>query len=122
VEKVGNKVRIIFKIDQQEKQERICDILNAIKNGLKAQSSNEENTIIPLFLVAAYVKVPIPVFHPYIELLPSSNKVYYVIGLGDGIKNSWVVDKFFIMETERIKLPNKEILKEKFFNNKWIED
>ena len=104
----NNAYKIIFEISQQEKQKRICDILNAIKNGLKAQSSNEENTIIPLFLVAAYVKIPIPVFHPYIELLPSSNKVCYVIGLGDGIKNSWIIDKVFVMESEKIKIANRE--------------
>lgn len=108
IESLKNFHKIIFKISQQEKQKRICDILNAIKNGLKAQSSNEENTIIPLFLVAAYVKVPIPVFHPYIELLPSSNKVCYVIGLGDGIKNSWIIDKVFVMESEKIKIANRE--------------
>ncbi|MEM5820915.1 MAG: type I-B CRISPR-associated protein Cas7/Cst2/DevR [Candidatus Aenigmatarchaeota archaeon] len=119
VEKVGNKVKVIFEIDSKAKKERIENILECIKDGLKAQSSNEENTIIPLFLVAAYVKVPVPVFHPYIDLRLCEDK-YEVIGIIDGVKNSWV-EKFFIMDTERIKLPNKEILKEKF-NNKWIED
>lgn len=111
--------KIAFNIPNVEKQKRICDILNAIKNGLHAQSSNEANTIIPLFLVAAYVKVPVPVFHPYIDIRHCEDR-YEVIGIKDGLKNSWV-EKFFIMDTERIKLPNKEILKEKF-NNKWIED
>ncbi|MEM4314680.1 MAG: type I-B CRISPR-associated protein Cas7/Cst2/DevR [Thermoplasmata archaeon] len=114
IQKLNNAYIIIFKISSQEKQKRICDILNAIRNGLKSQSSNEENTIIPLFLVAAYVKVPVPVFHPYIELVPTGDKIHYeVIGLKDGIKNSWIIDKVFVMESEKIKIANKKELENK---------
>jgi len=119
IENLNGIYKVIFKISQQEKRKRICDILNVIKNGLKSQSSNEENTIIPLFLVAAYVKVPVPVFHPYIDIRHCEDR-YEVIGIKDGLKNSWV-EKFFIMDTERIKLPNKESLKNEF-ENKWIEE
>lgn len=111
--------KVIFKISNQEKQKRICNILNVIKNGLKAQSSNEENTIIPLFLVAAYVKVPVPVFHPYIDIRQCENG-YEVIGIRDGVKNSWIIDKVFVMETEKIKIANKAGLEDKLEYN-WDE-
>ncbi len=96
--------KIEFVVDEAEKKKRICDILNAIKNGLIAQSSNEVNTIIPLFLVAAKVRVPVPVFHPYLEVKPGEDKISYrVIGLKDAISNGWIIGKVALFETERVK-------------------
>lgn len=110
---------ISFKVNDQQKNKRVKEILTAIKNGLYAQSSNEANTIIPLFIVAAFVKAPTPVFHPYLELIPVGNKdSYEVIGLEDVIKNDWIEDKIFIMETEKIKAAKKEKLKNKL-NESW---
>ncbi|MEO0127676.1 MAG: type I-B CRISPR-associated protein Cas7/Cst2/DevR [candidate division WOR-3 bacterium] len=118
VEKIGNKVKVIFEIDSEARKERIKNILECIKDGLKSQSSNEENTIIPLFLVAACVKVPVPVFHPYLDVVPVLNKdSYEVVGLKDAINNSWIKDKIFVAETKKIKIAKKEELK-----GKLIED
>ena len=80
------------------------EILNAIKNGLYAQSSNESNTIIPLFLVAGYVKVPSPVFHPYLELNRIDEKTYEVIGVSDALNNGWIDGKIFLMDSKRVNI------------------
>lgn len=119
IENLQGKCKVNIEINSKEKSKRICDILNAIKNGLYAQSSNEANTIIPLFLVAAEVKVPVPVFHPYLELLSVSNKdPYEVTGLKDAVNNGWIEGaKIYIMETEKIKLAGKEKLEEKMEEN-----
>ncbi len=105
-EKIGNKYKVVFQLDESEKQKRICDIINAIKNGLYAQSSNEANTIVPLFLIAAPVKVPSPIFHPYIEIIPIDGKVHQVVGINDVLKNDWIDnnDKVYIQESWRIKV------------------
>jgi len=124
VEKLeGNKYKIIFKLKEDEKRKRIEEILTAIKDGLYAQSSNEQNTIIPLFLIAGKVRVPSPVFHPYIEVVPLDNISYKVIGINDALNNSWI-EKVFVMDSEKVrvdkdKLMNKEKLVEdwnKFLN------
>ena len=90
-EKLGdNKYRVIFEITKEEKKRRIKDLLNAIKNGLEAQSSNEANTIVPLFVIAGAVKVPSPVFHPYIYLEPDEEERRLVIkGIKDALTNGW---------------------------------
>ncbi len=56
IEKVESKTKVIFKVSEKEKKKRIKDILEAIKNGFYSQSSNEANTIIPLFLIASEVR------------------------------------------------------------------
>lgn len=106
IEKAGDKTKVIFEISKEEKEKRIENILKAIKNGLYSQSSNEANTILPLFLIAAQVKVPVPVFHPYLELAPSKDNTYKVKGLTDAISNSWIEErKICIVESEKIKAP-----------------
>lgn len=114
-EKISNgkqeKFKITFELSEKEKKERIKQILEAIKNGLYAQSSGEANTIVPLFLIAGYVKVPSPVFHPYIELEQFRyNKTYKVLGVTDALKNGWIVDKVFLMDCERVQVERKEEL------------
>ncbi len=105
------KYKIVFEINKEEKLNRIKQILEAIKDGLYAQSSGEANTLVPLFLIAGYVKVPSPVFHPYIEIEPVSGvKKCRVIGVNDCLKNSWIVDKVFLLDCERMLVERKEEL------------
>lgn len=113
----NNKWKVIFKVLEEEKEKRIKNILEAIKDGLYAQSSNEANTIIPLFLIAAGVKIPTPIFHPYIEITPINDKEYKVIGIEDGLKNSWIDSKAFIMDSVRVSVDRKD-LKEKELESK----
>lgn len=96
------KIKIEFILPKKTSQKRICQILNAIKNGLYAQSSNEINTIIPIFIIAAPVKVPSPIFHPFIDIA-KTEKRYFITGINDCLKNDWLDGKVFIMESERLK-------------------
>jgi len=99
---VGKKYKMVMTLDKEIKKERIRQILEAIKDGLVAHSGGEDNTIIPLFLIAAPVKVPSPVFHPYIHLELGEDKPK-VIGLSDCFRNSWLEDKVYVYVSERFK-------------------
>jgi len=99
----NEKIIVEFTLEKREKGNRICNILTAIRNGLDAHSSNELNTIVPLFLIAAPVKIPSPIFHPYLELTPVDDKTYKVIGIEDGLKNGWIDGAVFLMDSERVK-------------------
>lgn len=124
--KVEEKSNNIFKVhlilSEEIKKRRICQILEAIRNGLVAHSSGEDNTIIPLFMIAAPVKVPSPIFHPYIDLILENNKLK-VIGISDCIKNSWIINnKVYIQDSERLQVDklslNKDNLKDNLYE-KW---
>ncbi|HWP93518.1 MAG TPA: type I-B CRISPR-associated protein Cas7/Cst2/DevR [Thermodesulfobacteriota bacterium] len=97
----SNKYKITFELDNNKKRERILQILEAIKDGLYAQSSGETNTIVPLFLIAGSVKVPTPVFHSFIDVR-RENGQYKVIGVQDGLRNSWIDGKVYIQDCERL--------------------
>ncbi len=104
----SNKYKLVHKVDVRELQKRIRSVINAIKNGLYAQSSGEANTIIPLFLIAGAVRVPSPVFHPYIDVRKEDGQ-WKVIGVGDALGNSWLEkdgDKpiVYIQDCERLKV------------------
>ena len=91
IEEAGNKFKVIFEISEDEKKKRIEELLTVIKNGFYAQSSGETNTIIPLFIIGAPVKIPSPIFHPYIEIEEiEKGKSYKVKGISNGFKNSWL--------------------------------
>ena len=110
---LGKKYKIVFKLSEEQKKKRICDILSAISGGLNAQSSGEANTIIPLFMIAAPVIVPSPIFHPHIEIEEiEKTKSYKVKGISDCLKNWWLEkngkEKVFIRQTEKVKCEIKE--------------
>lgn len=114
-----NLYKVSFKISDEIKKLRICQILNVIKDGLVAHSSGEDNTIIPLFMIAAPVKVPSPIFHPFIDIIMEDGKPK-VIGIKDCLSNSWIVDnKVFIKNCERLKIRD-EINSNNLYNN-WEE-
>ncbi len=98
----GKAFEVTFELNQEIKKQRILSILEAIKNGLHAQSSGEVNTIIPLFMIASGVKIPSPIFHPYIDL-QKDNSGFRVIGIEDGLKNSWIdSEKVFLFDSQRL--------------------
>ncbi|NPA80365.1 MAG: type I-B CRISPR-associated protein Cas7/Cst2/DevR [Thermotogae bacterium] len=108
VEKLdGGKYLVVFELNDKEKRERIRQILEAIKDGLYSQSSGELNSIVPVFLVAAAVKVPVPVFHPHIDV-DFSQKPYRVKGVKEGMRNSWIEGKVYIQESAHFKLDESE--------------
>ncbi len=75
VENVDQRKKVTFKLDEQKKKDRILQILEAIKNGLIYHTSGENYGIVPKFMIAASVEIPIPLFHSYIELGPFENSV-----------------------------------------------
>ena len=98
-ESINNAYKITFELDESIKKKRIKQILEAIHNGLVSHSSGEDNTIIPLFMIAGEVTVPSPVFHSYIDVVEGK-----IIGLNDCLNNSWLNGNIpFIHKTERLK-------------------
>jgi len=83
------KIKFVFTLSTDKKKERIKQILKAIKNGLYSQSSGEANSIIPLFIIAGAVKIPSPIFHPYIYLAREDGS-YIVCGIQDCLNNEWI--------------------------------
>jgi len=88
-EKINEAFKITFQLDENIKKTRIKQILEAIHNGLVAHSSGEDNTIVPLFMIASEVVVPSPVFHSYIDVVNGE-----IIGISDCLENSWVCFNF----------------------------
>ncbi len=58
-----NQKTINFIVDDEVKEKRIKQILEVLQNGLVYHSSTEHECIIPLFMIAAKVRIPAPIFH-----------------------------------------------------------
>ena len=104
----SSKYKVEFNLDLTVKKQRVQNILEAIKGGLYAQSSGEANTIIPLFLIAGAVKVPSPIFHPYIDVRKGDGQ-WKVIGVGDAFNNAWLESDggkpiVYIQDCERLRV------------------
>ncbi|MBI5807783.1 MAG: type I-B CRISPR-associated protein Cas7/Cst2/DevR [Ignavibacteriales bacterium] len=105
LEEIGSKgpFKVVFKLKDEIKKKRILDILESIKDGLYAQSSGEANTIVPLFIIASGVKIPSPIFHPFIDVKKEDGEIK-VIGIKDCLNNSWIDGKVYIQDCERLKV------------------
>jgi len=102
IEKINDSFLVTFL--SKIKDIRIKQILDTIKNGLYAQSSGEVNTIVPLFMIASGVRVPSPIFHPYIDVR-KENYHFEIIGLKDCLRNEWInSDKIFLMNIKKFKI------------------
>jgi CRISPR-associated protein Cst2 len=106
--KPSGPCRIKFELTKEKRIQRIREVICAIKNGLYAQSSGEANTIVPLFLIAGAVKVPSPIFHPYIDIRKEDGQ-WKVIGVGDALENSWLEEDggqpiVYIQDCERLRV------------------
>jgi len=112
IEAIGHsRHKVTFKTSEDRKKRIIKEVLEAIRDGLHAQSSGEANTIVPLFLIAAAVKVPSPVLHPYIDVKREDGQ-WQVVGINDALKNSWIEKQdnsnkaiVFIQDCERLQVP-----------------
>lgn len=119
-EQINNGLfRIHFSITTELKNQRIIQVLEAIKNGLYAQSSGESNTIIPMFIIASGVKIPSPVFHSFIDVKKKNGQMK-VIGISDCLDNSWIKDeeKIYIKGCERLGYDKKD---DKRITENWDE-
>ncbi len=98
-----SRFRVRISVNDEIKGTRLKNVIDSIKSGLYAQSSNESNTIVPLFLIAGAVKVPSPVFHSFIDVR-KENGQWKVIGVGDALNNSWIDGKAYIQDCERLRV------------------
>ena len=97
--------KIEFLLSEAKKKEIMQQLLFVIKNGLMAQSSNELNTIKPLFILAGDVKVPMPVFHADIDVKRENGELK-VIGVKDAINNDWLNGNIYLQCNERLSIPS----------------
>jgi CRISPR-associated protein Cst2 len=122
IKEISSSFKVIFKLNEETKKLRVLQLLETIRDGLIAHSSGEDNTIVPLFMIASPVRVPSPVFHPYIDITRSNTKLK-IIGLSDCLTNSWLSNNktVYIKDSERIPL---EITNEKITKNwkEWIKE
>ncbi|GLI52445.1 type I-B CRISPR-associated protein Cas7/Cst2/DevR [Thermodesulfovibrio yellowstonii] len=68
VEGENSKKRAIFRLANEIKKKRLTQILDVLKNGLIYHSSGECYGIVPKFIIAAGLKLPIPLFHSFVDL------------------------------------------------------
>jgi len=95
--------KVEFILSEEKKRQIMSQLLFVIKNGLLAQSSNELNTIKPLFILAGDVKVPMPVFHADIDVKKEDEELK-VIGIKDAINNGWLLGNIYLQCNERLSL------------------
>lgn len=69
------KKKAIFKLDENIKKKRLEQILTVLRNGLIYHSSGENYGIVPKFLIAAGLKLPVPLFHSFIGLGKFENSI-----------------------------------------------
>lgn len=67
IETLNSKKKAIFILEEAKKKKRICQILKVLKNGLIYHSSGENDGIVPLFIIAAGLKLPLPLFNSFVE-------------------------------------------------------
>jgi CRISPR-associated protein Cst2 len=109
--KDGHTFKLTFEVSDEEKKTRIRHLLETIKNGLYAQSSGEANTIVPLFVIAGAVKVPSPIFHPYLDVRKEDGQ-WKVIGVGNALENPWLEKDgdqpiVYIQDCERLRVDDR---------------
>ena len=106
-----------FQVPPREKQKRLADLLDVLRNGLCAQSSGEANTLVPLFLVVATLPVPMPLFDRFLTLEYSPQGYAEVQGLEDALTNGYLKDQcIYIRDSHRVRLPAKT---RQLLQNKW---
>jgi CRISPR-associated protein Cst2 len=76
------KEKVLFRLDEEIIKRRLTQILDVLKNGLIYHSSGENYGIVPQFMIAAGLKLPIPLFHSFVELGNFENSI---------IKNEYIL-------------------------------
>ncbi|MDL1970234.1 MAG: type I-B CRISPR-associated protein Cas7/Cst2/DevR [Candidatus Desulfofervidaceae bacterium] len=75
IQESGEKA--VFELNPKSKQQRLKQILDAIQNGLIYHASGENYGIVPVFMICAGLKLPVPLFHPFVEIKqPLSREIF----------------------------------------------
>lgn len=64
----GSNKKAIFALNTSVKMERIRQILDVLKNGLIYHSSGENYGIVPKFIIAGGLGLPLPLFNSFVDL------------------------------------------------------
>ncbi len=87
--------KTIFRVNDKIKVKRLQQIFEILKNGIIYHSSGENYGIIPEFIIAAGLEIPVPVFHPFVELgriYPEALNNCYILGDGNDKKLIYIQD------------------------------
>jgi len=101
----GQNKKAIFQLEDREKQKRLYQILEVLRNGLVYHSSGENYGIVPQFIIAAGLRLPIPIFHSYVELNSFDTSI---------------LDNFYILDSYILDQNSKKLIfvfKSKKFEN-----
>ncbi|WP_040335447.1 type I-B CRISPR-associated protein Cas7/Cst2/DevR [Candidatus Magnetobacterium casense] len=112
----GTTKRAVFELAKSEKLKRIRQILTVIKNGLIYHTSGENYGIVPVFIVAAGLKLPVPLFNSYLEQGKFFDAIldnHYIVSNGTGKKKVYFCNPKDIING----IPNDGYYK----NNEWDE-
>jgi CRISPR-associated protein Cst2 len=129
IEKVAKNdkaLKVIFTLNKKEKEKRLKDFLKVVKNGICFHSSGEAPGLNPVFLIAAIVDVPMPVFHGYVELNEDYSKLK-ASNLNNALKNQYIQNYFVfdgidILDASITEKTDKKIDKWDDFVNKFLEE
>lgn len=76
IKKMESKYKVIFKLSEKKKKERIYQIVSAIKNGLIYHVSGENWGIVPKFIISAGLNLPIPIFNSFVNLQEIDSEIF----------------------------------------------
>ncbi|MDW8114492.1 MAG: type I-B CRISPR-associated protein Cas7/Cst2/DevR [candidate division WOR-3 bacterium] len=127
--KIGEDQKGNLLISNEEKQVRITDVVNAIYNGLYYHTSGECPGIIPLFIIAGITKLPIPIFHPFVDIqfYKENHRPRFKIReplLKNAILNQWIINtdkKLVFIEAREPEALSSDFITTHSYTNEWSE-
>lgn len=81
-----------FLVTDKEYRKRLEQLLTVIKNGLIIHSSTESYGLVPVFLIMATLKIPVPVFNSAVML---NKGMISALNINSAFENEYVVDTWY---------------------------